>query len=90
MFKPNTLLIIGAGASAEVGLPLGTDLVDDIANLVSFKRNELTGRLPEPNAFVRDMINFAGPDKVSSYERAAVQMIAGMRSAESVHRPQSG
>ena len=35
MFKPNTVLIVGAGASAEVGLPIGTGLVDYIAGLVT-------------------------------------------------------
>jgi hypothetical protein len=47
MFKPNTVLIVGAGASAEVGLPIGTGLVDHIAGLVTIERDELTGRLPE-------------------------------------------
>lgn len=86
MFKPNTVLIVGAGASNEVGLPLGTDLVEQIAGLLSFQRDELTGRLPEQNDFVRELMNRAGPYKLRHYERAAVQMIAGMRSAESVDR----
>lgn len=86
MFKPNTVLIVGAGASQEAGLPLGTELVEDIAGLISFERNELTGHLLERSEFVRDMKNYAGLDKVHQFERAAAQMIAGMRSAESVDR----
>jgi hypothetical protein len=86
MFKPNTLLVVGAGASAEAGLPLGTELVEQIAGLVKFERDSLTGRLPELNEFVREMMNYAGPERIGQYERAAAQMIAGMRSAESVDR----
>jgi hypothetical protein len=86
MFKPNTVLIVGAGASEEVGMPLGTGLVDQISGLLSFKRNELTGRLPEQNDFVRSLMNFGGREGLSQYERAAAQMIAGMPSAESVDR----
>jgi len=53
---------------------------------VSFKRDELTGRLPDHNPFVRDLMNHAGPEKLPHYLRAATQMIAGMRSAESIDR----
>ncbi len=86
MFRPNTVLVVGAGASKEVGLPLGTELVDQIVDLVTFKRDELTGRLPEHNPFVRALMNMAGSDSLRHYERAAAQMIGGMRSAESVDR----
>ena len=63
MFKPNTVMIVGAGASAEVGLPIGTGLVDHIAGLVTIERNELTGALPQHKPFVRDLMNYAGPEK---------------------------
>ena len=86
MFKPNTVLVVGAGASAEVGLPIGTGLVDHIAGLVSIERNELTGALPQHKPFVRDLMNHAGPDKLPQYLQAAGRMIKGMRSAESVDR----
>ena len=32
MFKPNTLLIIGAGASYELGFPVGLELKSEIAS----------------------------------------------------------
>jgi hypothetical protein len=86
MFKPNTVLIVGAGASAEVGLPIGTGLVDYIAGLVSIERNELTGALPQHKPFVRALMNHAGPEKLPQYLRAAGQMIKGMRSAQSIDR----
>jgi hypothetical protein len=35
MFKRRTLFILGAGASAEVGLPVGTKLAKAIANLLN-------------------------------------------------------
>ena len=86
MFKPNTVLIVGAGASAEVGLPIGTGLVDYIAGLVTIERNEVTGTLPQHKPFVRDLMNYAGQEKVPQYLRAARKMINGMRSAESIDR----
>lgn len=81
MFKPSTVLIVGAGASAEVGLPVGTALVEQVAGIIGFERNELTGRLPEHNDFVRELMNRAGPGKLREYEKAAVKMVRGMRSA---------
>ena len=39
MFKSKTVFVIGAGASAEAGLPIGSDLTNDIANLINFKLN---------------------------------------------------
>ena len=86
MFKPNTVLIVGAGASKEVNLPLGSDLVEEIASLVEFQGDEFTGRLRETTPLVLPMLNYAGRDKVRRYQEAARQMIAGMRSAESVDR----
>lgn len=86
MFKPSTVLVVGAGASAELGLPIGTDLVEHIAGLVSIERNELTNALPQNKPFVRDLMNYAGPEKLPQYLRAAEQMIKGMRSAESIDR----
>jgi hypothetical protein len=86
MFKPNTVLIVGAGASAEVGLPIGTGLVEHIAGLVTIERNELTGALPQHKPFVRDLMNHAGQEKVPQYLHAARMMISGMRSAESIDR----
>ncbi len=86
MFKPNTVLIVGAGASKEVNLPLGPELVEQIASLVEFKREEFSGQLQGRTPLVRPLLNFAGTDKVQNYLRAAAQMIAGMRSAQSVDR----
>jgi hypothetical protein len=72
--------------ATNLACPLGTDLVQHVIGLVSFKRDELTGRLPEHNDFVRELMNRAGGEHLRHYERAAAQMIAGMRSAESVDR----
>lgn len=41
MLKSKTLFIVGAGASYEVGLPLGKDLQKNIANLVNIKFEEM-------------------------------------------------
>ena len=40
MFKRRTLFIVGAGASAEVGMPMGIEFAKRIAKLVDFKAAE--------------------------------------------------
>lgn len=44
MFRANTVLVIGAGASVEVGLPMGPNLLNDIANRldIAFDYNQQT------------------------------------------------
>ena len=44
MFRSKTVLILGAGASAEVGLPVGSKLLDDICKLLDI-RYELGNRM---------------------------------------------
>jgi hypothetical protein len=39
MFKKNTLLILGAGASHDLHFPLGRKFKEDIADITSFQRN---------------------------------------------------
>ena len=41
MFKANTLLIIGAGAGQEIGLPIGIELSNQIAQKVNFVQDSL-------------------------------------------------
>ena len=78
MFKPNTVLVVGAGASAEVGLPLGTGLVDHIAGLVSFERDELTGALTRTQAFCSRSDELCRP-------RKAAAVLAGRRADDQWH-----
>ncbi len=37
MFRAKTLLVIGAGASVEVGLPMGAELLSQITKLIGLK-----------------------------------------------------
>ena len=37
MFEAKTVLVLGAGASVEVGLPVGSQLLDDICKLIDIK-----------------------------------------------------
>ena len=61
--NPTLCLSSAPALVTEVSLPLGHQLVDQIsALLVTLKRDELTGRLPEHNPFVRAMMNYAGPE----------------------------
>ncbi len=45
MFAKKTLIIVGAGASKEVGLPTGEDLASEIAAMLEFRFD--FGRLVE-------------------------------------------
>lgn len=44
MFKSKTVFVVGAGASKEAGLPIGSELTDSIARLLNFSSN-VVGRL---------------------------------------------
>ncbi len=37
MFRSKTLFVVGAGASKEVNIPIGTELAEEIANLLYFE-----------------------------------------------------
>jgi len=41
MFQPNTVFVLGAGASHEVGLPLGSELKRIIANKLDFEYDSM-------------------------------------------------
>ena len=41
MFKPNTVFIVGAGASYELGFPTGASLKDEIASTLYFEPTTL-------------------------------------------------
>jgi hypothetical protein len=56
LFKPNTLLIVGAGGSEEVDLPLGTELVEQIVNpAVPHDGADVTVRLSNGASAVRSV-----------------------------------
>jgi hypothetical protein len=46
MFKQHTVIVIGAGAGVEYGMPLGSKLVTDIADAVRFRFDRYNGSDP--------------------------------------------
>jgi hypothetical protein len=84
MFKRRTLFIVGAGASVEVGMPVGINLAKRIAKLVDFKAAE-----PGPNQGDGDM-HFLGqfhrrfPGTINAYRQAGWAIRDGVRLTHSI------
>lgn len=76
--KKRTVFIVGAGASTDFGLPLGSELVRNI-------RNELTSNLANPNhqGLVQQAMAAGIP---GDYGAAARDVAGGMVSARSIDR----
>lgn len=62
MFRQNTVFIIGAGASAEAGLPLGSALAKRVSNALRFDPEAIRAEVGSGNPEIyRAILNFAGP-----------------------------
>jgi hypothetical protein len=86
MFRASTLFVIGAGASAEVDLPVGRKLLEEIVKLVDFRFD--IGRQLSGDAHLLEALRIAvrsrGEDKVNPYTEAAGQLVASARQALSI------
>jgi hypothetical protein len=85
MFKRRTLFIVGAGASVEVGMPVGIDLAKRIVKLVDFEGADPG---PSPNSGDGDMI-FLGQFHrrfgiVDAYRQAGWAIRDGVRLTHSI------
>jgi hypothetical protein len=84
MFKDRTLFIVGAGASKEVGLPIGTELTKLIAKSLDIRfRNfsELASGDPEIVAALRVL---TGGKDINPHRQSACQISAGMHLSSSI------
>ena len=84
MFRRKTLFILGAGASQEAGLPIGTKLAECISELL--EGNSLGGP-PDPRHPGHQLLSllydkFSLPD--NGYDRAAQLISRGVRFAKSI------
>jgi hypothetical protein len=72
MFEKHTLLVLGAGASVDLGLPLGSKLILEIARLLDF-------RLPDRGDLADALAAQALGDRneISNLRRAAVRIADG-------------
>src|SRR5262245_12361487 len=85
MLRNKTVFVIGAGASAEVGLPVGSQLANQIKSLLSFKYE--FGRVANGDEeFDMAMLNAAGQDgrKLNLYRQSASQIVESIHSADSI------
>lgn len=57
MLRSKTVLVIGAGASYEAGLPIGETLKSQIADILSIKENKAMGGLSSGDALIHDALS---------------------------------
>ncbi len=84
MFRSKTIFVVGAGASKEVGFPVGSEMANEIADLLCFERYR--GRLQKGNRefynnFSRTMI---GDNTLDHHLKAASQISKGLDLAKSI------
>jgi hypothetical protein len=87
MFRANTVLILGAGASCEAGLPVGADLLTAVCRLVDieFEGDRLArGDVMIANALISQLESGAPSATWSRYLDAAKQIVASSRQALSI------
>ncbi len=83
MFKRRTLFILGAGASAEVGLPVGIDLAKTIANLLDIRWRD--GQKEGPgDRFLMGQFVDQRRVQVSAHHQAAWLIRDGVRLTNSI------
>jgi hypothetical protein len=83
MFKRRTLFVIGAGASAEVGLPVGTGLARNIREKLKLERTDY-GEFSVSDRGLFDQLRRAHPKEVNSYLDAYGKIHAGILLSNSI------
>ena len=82
MFRPNTVFVIGAGASAEVGLPVGADLMKEISKRLQFRaeyRDLISG-----DTHIYAALRQHYPDQINNYFKKGRQISDGLTLATSI------
>jgi hypothetical protein len=83
MFKRKTLFVVGAGASAEVGLPVGSGLADQIARKLNI-RFRPDGGIDTGDQELYDQVKAVYPKDAPQYQIAARTIAAGIPLANSI------
>jgi hypothetical protein len=83
MYREKTLFVVGAGASHEVGLSLGTGLVSKIASALAYKQT-INGFTGGDDAIRRTLMNFAGQGKAGALLLKASAMAQRLPYADSI------
>lgn len=84
MFRRNTVFIVGAGASSEVGLPVGSELATRISDLMRFEFD--LGRMTKGDGEIYAAWNrhFPDGDKLDEHLRAARRISDGIFLVKSI------
>lgn len=87
MFRAKTVLVIGAGASVEVGLPVGPDLLKQIVKLLDFRFDhgmQTSGDIQILDALKKCLNEGREVTKLNSHIRAARQLSQSAKQALSI------
>jgi hypothetical protein len=84
MFKRRTLFVVGAGASQEVGFPLGTQLAKTIGERLIRRIDEETRQASFNDPPFYDQLRRFSQKEVNEYYAAAGRIAAGIRLANSI------
>lgn len=84
MYKPKTLFVVGAGASREVGFPIGQKLSEEIADLLYFEFDRDRLQNGDPKFFSHLSRFFQDNRILNEHLHAARQMSKGLFLANSI------
>jgi hypothetical protein len=87
MFRARTLFVLGAGASAEVGMPIGSKLLEDVVKLTNIAYYH--GRMSRGDAHLSEALKIAlneggSVDRYNEHLHAAWQLAASAEQALSI------
>lgn len=86
MFRPKTLFVIGAGAGQEIGLPIGSELSNQIAQKVNFEQDPL-GQIKSGDPWLRRLLLQKATTaniSVAEFYSAGRQIARGIRYSRSI------
>jgi hypothetical protein len=87
MFRAKTVLVVGAGASVEVGLPMGSELLKDIVKLTDIRfhfHQQISGDVQIYNALKLLLNEGTAVDKLNEHLRVGWQLGKSARQALSI------
>lgn len=86
MFRPKTLFVVGAGASKEVNIPIGTELAEKISRLLYFEFDHFGSMLKKGDFKFFNALNnfFKDREILNSHLKAARQISEGLYLANSI------
>jgi hypothetical protein len=88
MFQSKTVFVVGAGASHEFGLPLGTGLASDIARKLTFRLDEGAGRVVAGHGdpALLACIKRQARNEIGPYLKACELIVGGALLTDSIDR----